>query len=360
MLHRLTLRVLPKLNAVVTEPSVRKRKRIVMLLPGLVAFVCYRLLKLVVPLSDPFLLLAVSGLFSSVTSLWAYRMGRGTSLIALFQEDGLRRLGWVIGWVGFVYGVQLSLLVMALLKLFVGYDFLEHPDGPAMMAIIIACTSVTRDAFEIGYVRRLEQQGEALVTFPDGEALRRLVHIQPMVLAQWTFLAAAVGIVVSLTLGLFEGMGKSVVTQVILVSLVSASLAYAAYLIGRFGLSEWVQRAKDRGWLELLRFWSWPCLTFAITYYLVQAGVFAFLVGTNLTDTAVQAFMAGITSSLMVCYCYYLGSRTLVEAQAQQGVPENLRSCPFVMSILTKAGVVPEDRELPQTNIPIGQPEKTR
>ena len=53
MLHRLALRVIPQLNAAVTEPDVRKRKRWVMLIPGFVAFVLYRLSKDVLPLSDP-------------------------------------------------------------------------------------------------------------------------------------------------------------------------------------------------------------------------------------------------------------------------------------------------------------------
>ena len=37
MLHRMALRVLPSLSLAVTEDSVRKQKRIVMFVPGLVA-----------------------------------------------------------------------------------------------------------------------------------------------------------------------------------------------------------------------------------------------------------------------------------------------------------------------------------
>ena len=67
MLHRLSLRVIPQLNAVVTEPGVRRRKRWVMLIPGFVAFVLYRLLKDVLPLSDPLALLTFSGVLSTFT-----------------------------------------------------------------------------------------------------------------------------------------------------------------------------------------------------------------------------------------------------------------------------------------------------
>jgi hypothetical protein len=85
--------------------------------------------------------------------------------------DGARRIGWILAWIGFVYGVQLSLLVLALLWL-VGYDYAKHPNGPAMMAMIIPSTAVARDAFEIGYVRWLEASGRPFVTFPDGAGLR--------------------------------------------------------------------------------------------------------------------------------------------------------------------------------------------
>jgi lipopolysaccharide export LptBFGC system permease protein LptF len=62
MLHRMALRVLPSLSLAVTEHSVRKKKRIVMFVPGLVAFAVYRAAKLLLPLSEPIVLLAVSGL----------------------------------------------------------------------------------------------------------------------------------------------------------------------------------------------------------------------------------------------------------------------------------------------------------
>src|SRR6476661_8724294 len=122
MLHRMALRVLPSLSLAVTEDSVRKKKRIVMFVPGLVAFAVYRLTKLLLPLAEPIVLLMVSGLVSLVTALLAYRVGRAAGWGAIFRADGSRLLIWIGGWIGFVYGVQLSLLVLALLWL-VGYDY---------------------------------------------------------------------------------------------------------------------------------------------------------------------------------------------------------------------------------------------
>lgn len=192
MLHRMALRVLPSLSLAVTEDSVRKQKRIVMFVPGLVAFVVYRLAKLFLPLSEPIVLLLVSGLVAVVTSLLAYRVGRAAGWGTIFREDRSRLLLWLGGWIGFVYGVQLSLLVLALLWL-VGYGYLQHPDGPAMMAIIISCTAVARDAFEIGHVRKVALLGRPFPTFPDGLALRTMVGSHAVELAPWVAVGLIIG-----------------------------------------------------------------------------------------------------------------------------------------------------------------------
>ena len=68
MLHRMALRVLPSLSLAVTEDSVRKQKRLVMLVPGLVAFGIYRLSKHLVPLTEPIVLLVISGLVGLLTA----------------------------------------------------------------------------------------------------------------------------------------------------------------------------------------------------------------------------------------------------------------------------------------------------
>ena len=87
MLHRLSLRVLPQLNALVTDLPVRKRKRWVMLVPGLVAFGIYRLLKDVLPLSEPLVLFGLSGCISALAAIWAYRQGRGISIPESIRQD---------------------------------------------------------------------------------------------------------------------------------------------------------------------------------------------------------------------------------------------------------------------------------
>ena len=338
MLHRLALRVVPQLNALVTEPAVRKRKRLVMLAPGLVAFGIYHLLKSSLPLNDPFVLLSFSGFLASLAAIWSYRMGRNVSVSTIIREDGVRRIAWVVCWIGFAYGVQLSLLVLALLRIFVAYDFLLHPEGPAMMAIIIASSSVTRDAFELGYVRWKEQQGQKIVTFPDGRPFRRWIQLESATMGRWTVGASIIAIGSALLLMVLGNIGSHELTQSIVISLLAACVGFMAFYAGDSRSGDWRRGVSEKGWMGLGRFWLWPCLTFALTYYLVQAGFFIFLVQTEQVQSLAQIFMAGTTAALMAGYGFYLGRCKLLETETQQGIPENIQSCPFVMGILNKTG----------------------
>ena len=111
MLHRLALRVLPSLTLAVTEDSVRKRKRLVMFVPGLVAFA----------VTGGQTGIFIGGAYDLVAPEWADLDGDGSLRLScwtriavrrLVGADGARRIGWVLAWIGFVYGIQLSLLVL--------------------------------------------------------------------------------------------------------------------------------------------------------------------------------------------------------------------------------------------------------
>ena len=336
MLHRMALRVLPSLSLAVTEPSVRKKKRIVMFVPGLVAFAVYRLAKLMLPLSEPIVLLAVSGLVSFVTALLAYRVGRATAWGKILREDGSRLLIWLGGWIGFVYGVQLSLLVLALLWL-VGYDYLQHPDGPAMMAIIIACTSVARDAFEIGYVRNVELMGRPFPTFPDGAALRTMIRNHAMELGPWV----AVGLVIGASgasLGYFIDANQgAALVQLSAVAVLGGGVALCAYFGGLRPRASWSQGLLQTKPGELLKYWWWPGLSFAATYYLVAAACVIFLLRQPGISTSYAMAGGGFVTGMMALYCYYLGFRRQVEEQQGQTMSSALLRCPFVMGILGKS-----------------------
>lgn len=336
MLHRMALRVLPSLSLAVTEDSVRKKKRIVMFVPGLVAFAVYRLAKLLLPLSEPIVLLAVSGLVALMTSLLAYRVGRATAWGKILKEDGNRLLIWLGGWIGFVYGVQLSLLVLALLWL-VGYDYLKHPDGPAMMAIIISCTSVARDAFEIGHVRKVALMGRPFPTFPDGAALRTMVGNHAMEFGPWVAVGLVIGALGASLGHLVEASQGAALVQLFAVAVLGGVVALCAYFGGLRPQGAWTHGLLQTKAGELLKYWWWPGLSFAATYYLVAAGCVIFLVKQPGIPTAYAMACGGFVTGLMALYCYYLGYRRQVEEQQGHSIPSALLRCPFVMGILGKS-----------------------
>jgi hypothetical protein len=341
MLHRLALRVLPSLSIAVTEDSIRKRKRLMMLVPGFVAFGIYRLAKQVVPLGEPLVLLLLSGLVSLGTALWAYGVGRVQSVKQTLQDESSSFLGWLLGWIGFVYGVQLSLLVLALLKIVVNYDFLQHPDGPAMMAIIISCTAVARDAFEIGHIRRLQAEGKPVVTFPNGESFRALLGARGWSLATWVAPGTLAGLLLAIGVqGLWTGSYADLV-QLMVVSLVAGSVAVWTYLAGKQGQAGWQVNWQEQGWWALFQFWWWPGLAFAATYYFAFVGAAVFVFRLDPLAPMVQGAIAASVAGLMALYGYYLGVRRAEEDRVGQVLPVGVLRCPFVMGILSKNGIVP-------------------
>ena len=253
MLHRLALRVLPSLTLAVTEDSVRTRKRLVMFVPGLVAFAVYRAAKHGFSLADPLTLLVLCGLVSMATALCAYRVGRRVPFLQLVAADGWQRIGWILAWIGFVYGIQLSLLVLALLWL-VGYDYAKHPDGPAMMAMIIPSTAVARDAFEIGYVRWLEASGRPFATFPDGAALRNLLQRFDQALLAWVTAGIFGGVTLSALTAIAVSGDLAVLVQGGIITLAAGTVGLLAYFAGQGDRTTFTSRLAATSWGELMKF----------------------------------------------------------------------------------------------------------
>jgi hypothetical protein len=271
-----------------------------------------------------------------VTALLAYRVGRTTAWGRILQEDGSRLLIWLAGWIGFVYGVQLSLLVLALLWL-VGYDYLKHPDGPAMMAIIISCTAVARDAFEIGHVRKVALMGRPFTTFPDGTALRTMVRNHAMEVCPWVVGGLVVGAMGASLGHLVEANQGAALVQLSAVAMLGGGISVCAYFGGLRPQASWIQGLFQTKASELLKYWWWPGLAFASTYYLVAAGFVIFLLRQPGIPTSYAMASGGFVTGMMALYCYYLGYRRQVEEQQGHTMSSALLRCPFVMGILGKS-----------------------
>jgi hypothetical protein len=269
--------------------------------------------------------------------LLAYRVGRGSTWKTVLLEDGKKLLIWIAGWIGFVYGIQLSLLVLALLWL-VSYDYFKHPDGPAMMAIIISCTAVARDAFEIGYVRKAALLGRPFPTFPYGMPLRSLLGSHATALGPWMLTGLVVGAFGAVVGTFVDHPQAAAAVQLSAVTILGGALALCAYFGGlRQSASSWVKGLRETKPSELLKYWWWPGLAFASTYYLVMMGAVIFLLKQPGIPTIYALCGGAAVLSLMALYGYYLGYRRQVEERQGQSLSPSLLRCPFVMGILGKS-----------------------
>ena len=133
-------------------------------------------------------------------------------------------------------------------------------------------------------------------------------------------------------------------------------LAYGAFLAGQAPNQSWMERARQLTWSKSLQFWIWPCLTFAMTYYLVAAGLVMFLLRIPMQDPFAQFLMSVSASVLMAVYFYYLGTRVLMEVQVRGEISEGMRRCPFVMDILTKTGWISSEESNPSVSLSASQP----
>ena len=88
---------------------------------------------------------------------------------------------------------------------------------------------------------------------------------------------------------------------------------------------------------ELLKYWWWPGMAFASTYYLVVMGLVLF-VGRQPGMAAMQAMTGGaVVTAIMALYGYYLGHRRHVEDEQAPQLSSGMLRCPFVMGILGKS-----------------------
>jgi hypothetical protein len=332
VLHRISMRVLPALTLAVTEEGFRKRKRLLMIFPGLVGVALYRGLHYAHWHGDVWALLLATGLFSTLVALVAYGYGRERRMRDLVREDGGPRLIWIGLRIGFLYGVQLSLMVLGLLKLF-AYSYTEHPDGPAMMALIIASTSVFRDAFELGHLRLLRQQGRPFLACPDAKRV-------------WALLAGRAefwGVTLAGAAAGFAYLGLAftipwVATdpgQLLVIGLLAGAAGTAAYVKGLQQTLTLRQSLSRYSWTELGRFFLWPGVAFGWTYNLILLGVTSYLILLPSPPLAWRVLVAATTVGLISLYCYYLGRCRWQEETLQASVAPSMLRCPFILGVLS-------------------------
>lgn len=205
-----------------------------------------------------------------------------------------------------------------------------------MMAVIISCSAVSRDAVEIGHLRWMESQGRSFLTFPDGGSFRGLLGRDPAGMLRSAAIGMLLCAVGSWIIGaLFTG-SMAPLAQLLMATVLGGSAALYAYLAGLSAPATWKERARQTHWMELARFWWWPGFAFAATYFLVMYGIAEFVLRAAARSRVQFGILATGTGFLMGLYCYYLGARRAFEDRIHATVPSSMLRCPFITGILGK------------------------
>ncbi|NJN70741.1 MAG: hypothetical protein HC801_11000, partial [Nitrospira sp.] len=113
-------------------------------------------------------------------------------------------------------------------------------------------------------------------------------------------------------------------------------LALCAYLGGLNPSTSWIHTLRRTTPAELLKYWWWPGMAFASTYYLVTMGLVLFVARQPVITSGVAAVMGAFVAAMMGMYGYYLGHRRYVENEEAPQLSSGMLRCPFVMGILGK------------------------
>lgn len=336
MLHRMKLRVVYRAALASAGPAVTRQKWLLMALAGLAAYSLYKkAAALSIPVDDARLVLLVSGVAAAPVAVVAYAYGLGWPVRHLWRaRAGLLA---VIGLrVGVLYAWQLSLMVLALLDVIVGYGFLAHPSGPGLMAVLISASAVARDAHEIGTLHKMTGLTASRWAVPDGHGLAVLWgsrgSLESGGLRRWVLAAACAGGLLAALLAPFAGgrWGGPIV------------LAATGTAVGVIGVQAYVAaRQAPAEWRETLVFFVWPAFTFFCTYALTLFGAFRYVVMSHnpLSRPLTSALLSAASAGLLALNCWHLGvlkRQTRLAQTGQVQVPEALLRCPFVLDLISK------------------------
>lgn len=329
MLHRMKLRVVYRGALAAAGPAATREKWLIMAVAGLVAYVLYKVAALSAPIADARLLLLVSGLAAVPVAIVAYARGSGRPILTVCREKtGL--LSALSLRVGALYACQLSLMVLALLDVVLGYGFLAHPAGTGVMAVLVSASAVARDSHEIGTLHKMTGLDLPRWAVPDGHGLAVLWGSHAAGLAWWLLAAACTGGLTAVLLSPLAGgrWGDLIVLGVTggVVSLVGTR----AYLAAQ------EQQGTRR---EVALFLIWPAFTFFCTYLLILFGLARYVlrIGDVLGHALIAASLCSAAAGLLALNCRHLGvlkRQTQVAQTGQAKVPEALLRCPFVLSLL--------------------------
>src|SRR5579884_505368 len=290
MLHRMKLRVLYG-RSLSEDKTARRRKLRVILLSGIAVYFPFLLIIYLVFLETRVIFLTLIGLLASVVSvpvaLYAYAKGFGRPLVEIWRERP-DEMKWFSLKIGFLYAFALYWMILGIVEFLFGY----HAFRAALISFVAA--AVARDGFEIGYLRAREEKNRRTI-FPDGRPIGELFQKAP----GWNTIFILSAILIGGAAGAILGpVLKNSLHQTLAVGAVVGLMATLAYVWFLPSLPEMV---------SLVRFFIWPGLTMACTYFLILAYLLRVIFQVPLSPALDLAILTAACSGWMTLESLFLG-----------------------------------------------------
>lgn len=289
MLHRLKLRVL--YGHLLMDRAARRLKMRILLLSGFAVFPPFLLITYLIFFETRVVFLTMVGLLSSLVcipvGLYAYAKGFGRPLREIWRERP-DEMKWFSLKIGFLYSFALYWMILGIVEFLFGYQ--------AFRAALISfvASAVARDGFEIGYLRARQEKGQRTI-FPDGRPIGDLFQTAPVSNLLLILLAAVIGGAVGALLGpVLENSLHQTLAVGGVIGLM-ATLAYTRFLPALPGI------------VQLVRFFIWPGLTMAATYFLILAYLLRIIFQVPLSPATDLALLTAACAGWMTLESLFLG-----------------------------------------------------
>jgi len=294
MLHRMKLRVLYG-DPLARDRSARRLKLRVILLSGIAVFIPFLIITYYIFSETRAVRLMIIGFLAALSCvpvvLYAYAKGFGRPLRELWRErpDEMKSLSLKIG---FLYGFALYWMILGIVEFLFGY----HSFRAALISFV--ASAAARDGFEIGYYRAQEEKTgkkEGRTIFPDGRPIGALFQETPALKIGLILAAAAAAGVIGAFLGpLLPNPRHQILAVGVLVGLL-ATLAYV------WSLPSFPKPGS------LIRYFIWPGLTMAITYFLILAYLFRIILQAQLPPAVDFGILTAACAGWMTLESLFLG-----------------------------------------------------
>ena len=282
------------------DRTARRLKMRVILLSGVAVYFPFLVITYSVFSETRIVFLTLIGTLASLVSipvaLYAYAKGFGRPLVEIWRERP-DEMKWFSLKIGFLYAFALYWMILGIVEFLFGY----HAFRAALISFVAA--AVARDGFEIGYLRAREGKNRRTI-FPDGRPIGELFWPRqrggrPQTAPGWNLFVILLAVLIGGVTGALLGpVLKNSLHQTLAVGAVVGLMATAAYAWFLPSLPQLVQ---------LVRFFIWPGLTMACTYFLILAYLLRIIFQAPLSPAADLALLTAACSGWMTLESLFLG-----------------------------------------------------